>query len=140
MSKLLQFAVCQLVVLGVFFIPTVKASAPETSLFEQNAYLETFSPVEAIEYYSDVFNSPKKELLNVSFCESSYNTNAKGDQGKAIGIFQYHKETFFRYAKLMGEELDYYSSNDQAKLTAFIFAHYPQEKKAWSCYTSQYGK
>ena len=39
----------------------------------------------------------------------------------ANGIFQYHKPTWDRYSRLMGEELDYHSAHDQAKLTAFIF-------------------
>lgn len=40
--------------------------------------------------------------------------------------------------KLFGEDLDYYSYNDQAKLTAFIFANYPRSKTEWTCYRMFY--
>ena len=93
------------------------------------------SPREYIVKYAEVYKAPEKELIMVSKCESNFNPNAIGDGGKAKNIFQYHEPTFNRYEKLLGEELDYNSYHDQARLTAFIFANYPKEKKAWSCFT-----
>lgn len=92
------------------------------------------SPQEYVVKYAQAFHAPEKELLQVSKCESNFNPNAIGDGGKAKNIFQYHEPTFNRYEKLLGEDLDYNSYHDQAKLTAFVFAKYPKEKKAWTCY------
>ena len=76
-------------------------------------------------------------MLKLAFCESSFRYNAKGDfyKGKpsAYGIFQYHKQTFDRYSKMYGQKLDYYSSEDQAKLTAWIMKNHPEEMSAWAC-------
>ena len=94
---------------------------------------------ETIAKYAEIYNAPEKELLTVAFCESSYNPKAVGDSGKARNIFQYHRPTFERFAELMGEDLDYYSYHDQAKVTAWVFANYPQYKKHWTCYTKIYG-
>lgn len=91
------------------------------------------SPQDYIVKYSQEYHAPEKELLLVSKCESNFNPNAIGDGNKAKNIFQYHEPTFNRYEKLLGEDLDYNSYHDQAKLTAFIFANYPKEKKAWTC-------
>lgn len=92
------------------------------------------SPKEYIVKYAEIHHAPEKELMSVVKCESNFNPNAIGDGGKAKNIFQYHEETFNRYAKLYGEKLDYNSYADQAKLTSWIFVNYPKEKHAWSCY------
>lgn len=88
-----------------------------------------------IEYYADKYGANKHQLLTVAYCESGYKQYAVGDGGRAIGIFQYHEPTFNSYSRLLGEELDYYSAHDQAKLTAFIWTEYPNEKRAWTCAT-----
>ena len=91
------------------------------------------TPKELIIVYAAKYNTPLKPLLATSQCESSLNPKAVGDHGLAKGIFQYHKSTFIWMSSLMEEELDYYSTNDQAKLTAFIFSNRPDLKSHWTC-------
>lgn len=104
------------------------AEAPERKI-------EDYSVKELIVYWGNYYGADTDLLLKVAYCESRYNNDDVGDHGLARGIFQYHPGTFTAYSKLLGEDLTYLSAYDQAKLTAFIFAKYPQEKRAWSCYT-----
>ncbi len=84
------------------------------------------------------YNVKPEMLLAVARCESSLNNDSVGDHGKARGIFQYHEQTFIGFSKLMGKELDYHSREDQAELTSWIFANYPQYRKQWTCYRNLY--
>lgn len=91
-----------------------------------------------IVYFAKQNSIKDNELLVVAKCESTFNQSAIGDHGKARGIFQYHKPTFDRFSELMGQDLDYYSAHDQAKLTAFVFAQYPQYKSHWTCFSKNF--
>lgn len=95
--------------------------------------VKVLSVKETIAFYAELNNTSYTEISKVAFCESSFNPKAKGDSGRAFGVMQYHKPTFEAFSKLMGEELDYYSYNDQLKLTAWIWANYPQYKSHWTC-------
>ena|ERR1035437_7298959 len=93
---------------------------------------------ELISIYAREYGASEKQLLVVSVCESKLNPNAihynDGGRGKhSVGLFQYQKTTFDAFADLKGEDLDYYSYNDQIKLTAYIFANYPELKSRWTC-------
>lgn len=94
---------------------------------------KVLSVQETISYYAKQYGVSEYELLKVSKCESSYRPNIYGDGTRAFGIFQYHKPTFIAFSKLMGEQLDYYSYNDQAKLTSWVWKHYPNYKSHWTC-------
>ena len=67
-------------------------------------------------------------------CESDFHPSIKGDGGRAHGLFQYHKGTFDRYAKLSGMTLDYYSYEDQAQLTAWLYVNKPESLREWTSY------
>lgn len=73
-----------------------------------------------IDYFTTLYGVDNSLVTKVIKCESKGISTAKGDSkgGKylAYGLFQYHKESFKRHAKIFGEELDYYSSYDQLKL------------------------
>lgn len=88
---------------------------------------------EIITYYGNQYGANTDELLKVAKCESDFNPNNIGDHGLARGIFQYHPEAFKRMSKLMGKDLKYNNTNNQAELTAFIFANYPKMKAEWTC-------
>lgn len=118
---------------ALLFATTAKAQAPEIEL----APMPT-DPKGLIEHFADVYGANTNELLTVAFCESGYKPHAVGDGGRAVGVFQYHKPTFISYSKKLGEELNYHSTYDQAKLTAFIWTNYPKEKRAWTCYTKNF--
>ena len=74
-------------------------------------------------------------MLKVAICESSLNPKAfnKTDGiGGSYGVFQFQKSTFLRYSKQLNEELDYYSTYDQAKVAAYMFSL--GQQRQWSCY------
>jgi hypothetical protein len=93
--------------------------------------------------YAREYGASEKQLLTVAKCESSLKPNAihYNDGGKSkhsFGIFQYQEKTFDGFDDLIGEDLDWYSYQDQAKLTAFIFSKYPELKTHWTCYRKYY--
>jgi hypothetical protein len=113
--------------IGIFCIPSY-----------QTSYARTPTPREFISLYALQYGAVESELLKVATCESGLNPNAlhKNDGKKgnhSVGIFQYQRQTWERFSDLMGEDLDYYSYADQAKITAFVFANYPQLKSHWTC-------
>lgn len=85
-----------------------------------------------------VYNVKPEILVAVAKCESNLNNDSIGDHGKAKGIFQYHEQTFNSFSELIGKKLNYDSADDQAELTSFIFAHYPQYRNQWTCYRHLY--
>ena len=96
------------------------------------------TPRQSVSLYALKYGAVESELIKVASCESNFNPKAihynDGGKGKhSVGMFQYQRTTFDGFSKLLGEELDYYSYHDQAKLTAFIFAKYPRLKSHWTC-------
>ena len=119
-------------------LPLVVLSAKPTKIQELEIPIIILTPRETISLYAPT-KAIEKELLKVAICESKLNPNAihynDGGKGKhSVGIFQYQENTFKNFSKLMGEKLDYYSYNDQIKLTSWIFANHPELKKHWTCY------
>lgn len=113
------------------------------SLYANGTKLETdppviLSPKEYISLYAYQYGAAEKELMTVAQCESNFNPKVYGDGGSSHGLFQYQKPTFVRMSKLLGQELDYHSYHDQAKLTAYIFANHPKMKREWTCWRKFY--
>ena len=97
----------------------------------------TVEQYEMFDKYSKIYGANFDDLIMVAKCESRYkHENLYGDKGTSYGIFQYQAPTFKRYSSLMGEELNYKSEEDQIKLTAFIFAKHPEERKAWTTWVA----
>ena len=84
--------------------------------------------------YAELYDTDATVLLKVAECESRFDQEAIGDSKNSVGIYQYWKDTWEEMSKLYGEKLDINSVNDQAKLTAFIFAKYPKHKTKWTAY------
>lgn len=120
-----------ILLLWVCFNSPVLAEAPKQEV-------KDLTVKEMIEYYADYYGASEKELSTTFKCESNFNQKAIGDGGKAVGIAQYHKPTFDRFSKLIGENLDYYSVHDQIKLTSYIFAEYPQYRTHWTCFSKHF--
>lgn len=108
------------------FIGTAIAQAPLEVQKE-------LTPKEQLEVFAQEYGASFTELDRVAKCESGYRM-VYGDGGLAYGVFQYHRPTFEAFSKVKGEKLDYYSSYDQMKLTAFIFSKGEKYKYHWSCY------
>jgi hypothetical protein len=85
---------------------------------------------------------PSSMLKSIVKAESGYDNNTPGDHGQAIGICQYHKQTFDQYAgyyyKATGITLVYGNAADELTLMDWQFEHYPQSRKLWSTYRRIY--
>lgn len=119
-----------------FFLPLVVLGAKPEKTEELEIIL---TPRETISMYAHKYGASEIELLAVANCESKLNPNAihinDGGKGKhSVGVFQYQETTFDGFDNLLKEDLDYYSYNDQIKLTAYIFAKYPKYKSHWTCW------
>lgn len=125
---------CLCAIASLLAYPTQGKTVDTTYFIKEHIYRE----IDYINHFSDIYNAPQNELLTVAKCESGFNQGAVGDSGTSFGIFQYKKDTWNRYNKLTGQNLDINSAHDQAKLTALIFSKYPREKVAWTCYSKNY--
>lgn len=75
-------------------------------------------------------------VKKIAHCESTLNPKAinynDGGPGKhSVGILQFQKITFDGYSKKMGEDLDYYSTYDQAKVASYMISK--GQIHQWSC-------
>lgn len=127
MIRTLKMVLCLLIALWIAFGATKPTSA-EAPLVPKIPTVQ-----EAIINYATQYGISPDKLLAIAKCESNFNMNPKGsnDSGKAHGIYQFHQETWNRYSKDLGEELDINSYQDQAKLAAWAFAH--DKQSAWTC-------
>lgn len=107
-----------LITLGVlimFYPPTAsKAFAPDTELKDKPL-------TEIVQHFAEEYDYPSNVLLKVMECESGGVQSVKGDGGLSHGVFQIQKETWSRFTKQMGEELNITSPMDQAKVAAWAF-------------------
>jgi len=70
--------------------------------------------------------------LKIAECESSLRPNVFGDNGRAYGVYQFHKPTFYEFSAKFGEELDYYNSEHNIKLAIWALAN--DREYHWTCY------
>lgn len=90
---------------------------------------------EWIVYYAEQNNINAQELDSVIFCESSYNVVASGDGGRAWSVAQFHKPTFDKWKKEMGQpSLNYYNFQHQIKVMAWAFSKGETYKDDWTCW------
>lgn len=125
------------------------AEAPSTTVSEPAPIIITIpkekTPADYIKAAAAKFGADETELLKVGTCESHLGKTTKGDFNGttylAYGLFMYHKGTWTRMSKLYNaiypeRNLSIDSIEDQAELTAFIFAKYPSMKREWSTYVA----
>lgn len=97
-----------------------------------------------IAYYANIYGSNTEQLETVAQCESGFSPYSYGDHGLAYGTFQFHRETFERYAKayqiqMGGTLLEYDNTQNQIKLAAWMFSLGKGVKENWTCYTKNFG-
>lgn len=90
-----------------------------------------------IAYYAAIFNVKETDMMKVMVCESSENTKAVGDSGKAYGLYQYHQPTWNAFAskyrkQFGGDLLQRDNPKDQVELTAWAFKQGYQNH--WTCW------
>lgn len=98
--------------------------------------LKDYSVTEMIEYYSNLYQQDPELLKKVAECESNYETELKGDGGRAFSVYQFHKGTFNTFAKELGEPLDYQSYHDNIKLAVWSFSQGEEYRRAWTTYVA----
>lgn len=140
MKLIKKMVFCATISLLLFFSTKVIAEAP---LYESSATQNT--PQEYIVEYAKQFETNPDVLLTIARCESQFNPLAKGDYKDgtylAIGLYQYHLDMWngsvlLYKAEVSDENLNRYSYQDQAKLTAFIFAKHPELRTKWTSYVA----
>lgn len=95
----------------------------------------TLKPEEVIEYYHEKYGGDLEMNKAIARCESGFNEKVIGDSGRAKSIYQYHKETFYRHAKLLGlEGIKWESYHDQAQLFAKTAVDRPDLLSEWTTY------
>ena len=106
---------------------------------EEKKRIEEMSVLDIINAYG---GSHSVTIANIAKCESSLNPKAinyhdGGYNKHSVGVLQYQESTFLGWEKKYGEDLDYYSTLDQVKLTKFILDH--NGGKNWTCFRQIYG-
>ena len=129
MKTKIFIGVC-IIILGLL-LKIANAEAPERTL-------EQYSHKELVEYFATLYGANTAQLEAVIKCESNWRPTVYGDGGHAYGLLQFHKPTFDRWAKQMGEELDYYSAYDSIKLGAWAFSKGIKYQDDWTCWTRLY--
>lgn len=97
--------------------------------------------------YAAIYEADKTELIKVGSCESHLGKLKGGDYKNGVylarGLFMYHKGTWNKAVSLFKKEMNQPdrifsidSIEDQAEVTAFIWAKHPDWKKQWSTYVA----
>lgn len=90
------------------------------------------SPTEYADKYAAQYQVDASVFKKVMWCESNNRQESKGDNGRAIGVYQFHKGTFDMYSKKLGKTLDINSYQDQIELAAYMFSI--GEARQWTAY------
>lgn len=139
MKLKIKMVVCVVISL-IILSSKVTAEAPT---YEIVVKIET--PQDYIIKYAEQFDTNPELLLKIANCESQFNPEAKGDKKDgvylAVGLYQYHLDMWNGSVELYKKEvadenLSRDSFQDQAKITAFIFAKHPELRKKWTSYVA----
>lgn len=131
MQTILKILIAGLAIIIGFLLgaQSSRAEAPNVILSDK--------PIqEVITHFAKEYNQDPQVLLTVAKCESNFRGDVYGDGGRAYGVFQFHKPTFEGYEKQYGEDLDYYSAYDQAKLASWMFSK--NGENHWTCFKMHY--
>jgi hypothetical protein len=114
----------------------VKLSTSLTLLNSTLAHGQEMTIPEEIKLYADSYGASYTQMMTTIKCESGFNTDIYGDHGAAYGLGQFHKATFYAFAKEMSIDADYYNYHDQIKVMAWAFAN--NKRGHWTCYRQLY--
>lgn len=122
-------------VVVLFFATPVKSYAPIaqdlTSKEGIKAYIAVEAPLQGV--------SPSS-VEKVIECESQYVIDAVGDNSKALGIAQFHEETFYRMQRLSGLDVSAKWGDVRAEIDILTWALHTRNDygvlyaNEWSCY------
>lgn len=120
-----------MITISTLFIKPTFAEAPEAP--KRN--LADYSIQELTEYFANYYGANYRDLYSTMMCESG-GKSKPGDNGHANGVMQIHKPTFERWEKQMGEDLNYDSTFDQIKVSAWAFAQGESYRDDWTMYVA----
>lgn len=110
-----------------------EATHIQESLLSSLSYTSTVSEIKsAISYVAIKYGIEESEFMKVVECESSFDVNATGDSGRAFGLMQFHKPTFYEFCNG-----DYYSPQDQLECAGKMFQT-EKLKRHWSCWSKYF--
>ena len=73
---------------------------------------------------ADKYNVDYEKMWNLIQCESAWNPQAEGDEGKAFGLLQFHKPTFEFYCdKYKHSDYSYYNPENQITLAVEMISN-----------------
>lgn len=124
------------IILGLTLIISLLVS-PTKTIAEP---VEIVNPVnlsldEQIVYFSNLYQVDVSLVRKVIECESGFSNTVVGDSGLSRGIFQFQRSTFYRMAKILGEDLNYESQYDQLKLGIYAMSK-PELAREWTSYVA----
>lgn len=110
-----------------FAIP-VKSQAPIDSDLTSKEGIQSYIALEASKQGVDA--SLVEKIVE---CESQYKVGAVGDHGAALGLAQFHKETFYRMQSLFNENPMYTYGDERTELRLLIDAVKTGHDE-WTCW------
>ena len=79
------------------------------------------------------FGQDPELLMRVAFCESSHRPAVIGDGGLAVGLFQFHPDTWREESRFLGYTEDLRADPiASSRVAAFMFSQGLQRR--WTCY------
>ena len=127
----------------VFFANPTQALAPqaittEYSIINNNSFVAT-RPISSVTHSKALLSQiGTEDVDSLIQCliryESSGNQDAIGDNGRAIGVLQFHKPTFDAYSQRYGLKLDRYNENDQIRLARLMLKENINNLRHWTVY------
>lgn len=127
--------------LTILLSVTIAISAPlYTALSDyspsKDIDLSNLTVPELIDYFAVQYNQDPNLLKKIASCESGFTKDKVGDKGLAFSVFQFHKPTFDRWSKEMGQELDYGNYIDHVRLAAWAFSRGETYRDDWTTYVA----
>lgn len=141
MKKLI--ALILVYVVSIFSVPLKVIAEPGNAATNNNYIISLMSDEDKSRYYLNKYGEEygaNMNILNaVVRCESQFGKLPNGDfkngEYLAVGIGQYHKETWNRHTKISGLAGSRDSVEDQARQLAWTFAKGSEEmKREWTTY------
>ena len=138
-KKTLRIAVAMsvlaaLVIIGIaipLHIKGDRSEAMQLSLNPLSSLSATSTVIEiklAIDYVSEKYGLDKAALYTTIQCESGFDNSKIGDHGLAVGIAQFHPDTFKRFCTG-----DYHSAKDQLNCMGQMWQKKLQHH--WTCWS-----
>lgn len=110
-------------IIFIFTLLTLLVTSSMTFQANAEAPERKMTLKETVVYYAYKNGVDPILALSMMECESKGKQNTIGDYNRAIGIFQYWKDTWERHSKAYGKTLDINNPEHQAELATWAIAN-----------------